>query len=296
MKNWLLGWVVLGVLAGCETVPQQVLPYILADGQGGADLHLYDVAAGTSIPLKQTPGVQEADPAVDFTGQRVAYVTKQGNADQFDYRLSTYDLQTGLTAELLRSTEPIFSPVFSNDAKQLAYVLLIEGRLQIQVKDLTSDSEPKTIGFGSSPSWRIDDRAIFYSSRDTLDATSGELMVHELKTGLNQSLALRGNGFANLPRGTSVVYTALPYSRRNDAVWLIDANSRQSRLSSPGKTSIDSDPVHINGTKFVAFTRTEVATGKASIYVVQRFAENPVEALLFEAEGNAYTARSYLSR
>ncbi|MFK7789524.1 MAG: hypothetical protein AB8C95_08565, partial [Phycisphaeraceae bacterium] len=144
--------------------------------------------------------------------------------------------------------------------------------------------------FGSDPTWRVDDRAIFFNSRDTLDAPAGDLNVHNLKTGLNQSLALRGNGFSNLSRGTSITYTALPYSRRNAAVWLIDANSKNRRLSSPGKTHRDADPVHINGSKFVAFTRIDVATNKSSIYVVERYAKDPVETLLFESENNVYTA------
>ena len=288
MKNVLLGWIVLAVLAGCETTgPKQVLPYVMADAAGGLDLYLYDLDAGRSTPLRQTPGVDEADPSVDYTGQRVAYVTRQG--EPATYTLRVRDLQTGQTDDIAQSAEPLASPVFSNDSEQLAYVVQRDGKLLIQVRDLTIDSEPKTIGYGSSPSWRVDDRAIFYSSRDIPDAPSGDLMVHELKTGLNQSLTLRGNGFTNLPRGISVVYTTLPYSRRNDAVWVIDANSRQTRLSSPGKTHRDTDPVHINGTKFVAFTRTDVATNKSAIFVVERFAEDPVETLLFEAEADTYT-------
>ena len=121
-------------------------------------------------------------------------------------------------------------------------------------------------------------------------------MVYDLKTGLSQSLALRGDGFTNLPRGTSIAYTSVPYTRRNEAVWLLNANSKQQRLSSPGKTHRDSDPVHINGSKFVAFTRTDVATDRSAIYVVQRYATDPVETQLFEAQGNAYTKGGRRSR
>ena len=240
------------------------------------------------------------DPCVDFTGSKIAYVARLliKGSDIPLYGLRLYDLESGEDRALYSSANSarLFSPVFSNDGEQLAYVVERDGKLLIRVRDLTTDREPRSIGFGSSPSWRQDDRAIFYSSRDTADAPSGDLMVHELKTGLNQSLALRGNSFTNLPRGTSVAYTALPYSRRNDAVWVIDANSRQTRLSSPGKAHRDTGPVHINGTKFVAFTRTDVATNKSAIYVVERFAEDPVEALLFEAEANTYTKGGHLLR
>ncbi|MBX2853225.1 MAG: hypothetical protein KTR15_15935 [Phycisphaeraceae bacterium] len=289
MKKMLFGWVVFAVLAGCEAGPRQVLPCVMADEAGGLDLYLYDLASGSSTPLSQSPLLDEVDPTVDYAGTRVAYVARNASAGQGSFTLRIHDLQTGQTQDVVSSADALFSPVFSNDGEGLAYVVKRGGKLQIELKDLTTDNEAKTLGFGSDPSFRVDDRAVFYNSRDTLDAPAGDLMVHDLKTGLNRSLALRGDGFTNLPRGTSIAYTTLPYSRRNEAVWLIDANNRQKRLSSPGKAYRDTDPVHINGTKFVAFTRTETATNKAAIYVVERYAQDPVETLLFEAEGNAYT-------
>lgn len=285
----LIVMLVLACLAGCETGPRQVLPYVMAGAAGGTDLHLYDLESGSSTPLAQTPLIEEIDPVVDYAGQRVAYIARQTSTGQGLFALRIHDLTTGQAEDIVTSADPLASPVFSNNGKQLAFVVQRDGKLQIDIKDLTTQAEPKTIGFGCDPSFRIDDRAIFYSSRDTTDAAAGELMVHELKTGLNQSLALRGNDFNNLPRGTSIAYTSLPYSRRNQAVWLINANSQQKRLSSPGITHRDTDPVHINGTKFVAFTRTDVATNHASIFVVERYATDPVETLLFEAKGNAYT-------
>lgn len=289
MIKTLLAMILLAVLAGCEAGPRQVLPYVMADQAGSLDLYLYDMQAGLSTPLSQTPLVQEADPAADYPGQRIAYVARQTMSGQGRFTLKVRDLQTGQTQDLVQSNDPLYTPAWSNDGDELAYVALRDGKLQIDIKDLTTDAKPKTIGFGSDPSFRIDDRAIFFNARDTLDAPAGDLNVHTLKTGLNQSLALRGNGFTNLSRGTSIAYTSLPYSRRNDAVWLIDANSRQKRLSSPGKTHRDTDPVHINGSKFVAFTRTDVATNTSSIYVVQRYAKDPVETRLFEVKANTYT-------
>jgi Tol biopolymer transport system component len=290
----LIGLLVLAVLAGCDTMPKQVLPYVMDNGQGGTDLYLYDLESGTSSPLRQTPGVDEYYPCVDPTGSKVVYIAQTRPDDPIHtlYELTVYDLETGDSREYTQFSAPMFSPVWSNNGKSIAYVVEREGKLQIDVRNLTDKSKPKTIGFGSDPSWRVDDKAIFFSSRDTTEATHGELMVHELKTGVNQSFALRGNSFTNLPRGTSVVYTALPYTRRNDAVWLLDANSRQTRLSSPGKTHRDTHPVHINGTTFVAFTRTDVATNKSSIFVVDRYADDPVETQLFKAKANAYTAGS----
>lgn len=289
----LMSLLVLVALVGCETVPRQVLPYVMRDKQGpfSLDLHLYDLEAGSSRMLRQSPRQDEYDPVVDAQGQRVVYIAKNlgGDAGNELYKLQVIDLVTGEVVDHQAYRLPMFSPVWSNDGEQIAYVVEREGKLQIEVKTYATSKPPMIIGFGSDPSWRVDDRAIFYSSRDTHEAAAGDLMVHDLKTGLNQSLALRGNGFSNLARGTSIVYTTLPYSRRNEAIWLIDVNSRQTRLSSPGKTYRDADPVHINGSKFVAFTRTDVATGKSSIYVAERYATDPVEALLFEAKGDAYT-------
>jgi len=291
----LIGMVVLAVLAGCETLPKQVLPYVMANDAGGTDLHLYDLESGTSRALRQTPdfaGIDEYDPCVDPFGRQIALVAKRHDADPADalYELTVYDIETGVSRAYNTFSSRIFSPSWSNDGESIAYVVQRDGKLQIDVRDLTTSQPPKTIGFGSSPSWRQDDRAIFYSSADTRDADAGELMVHELKTGLNQSLALRGNAFANLPRGTSIAYTTLPYSRRNQAVWLLDANARQHRLSSPGLTHRDAHPVHINGTTFVAFTRTDVEKKRSYIYVVERYAEDPVETQLFESDHDVYTA------
>lgn len=287
----LLGMMLVGLLAGCETVPRQVLPYVMEDGSGGLDLYLYDLESGGSRVLSNEPRADEYDPSPDYAGTRIAYIAKDSSTSEGFFTLRIKDLQTGQTQEIDTSIEPIASPAFSNNGKQLAYVVKRNGKFQIHVKDLETKADSKIIGFGSDPSWRVDDRAIFYNSRHTPDEPAGDLTVHELKKGLNQSLALRGNGFANLTRGTSVVYTTLPYSRRNEAVWIIDANSRQQRLSSPGKTHRDTDPVHINGTKFVAFTRTDIATNESSIYVVERYATDPVETLLFESKGGAFTKR-----
>lgn len=287
----LFGMVLVGVLAGCETLPKQVLPYVMrgADSAGTLDLYLYDLESGTSRALVQTTSADELDPVVDAMGHRVAYIAQQTVDKEALYTLRVRDLQTGQVDELVRSSERLLSPAWSNNGKRIAYVVEREGKLLIEVREVASGQAALAIGFGSDPSWRVDDRAIFYSSRDTLAAPAGDLMVHELKNGLNQSLKLRGTGFSNLARGTSIVYTTLPYSRRNEAVWMIDVNSRQNRLSSPGKTHRDTDPVHINGTKFVAFTRTDVATNKSSIFVAERYAQDPVETLLFEAKGDAYT-------
>lgn len=287
--------VLLAVLAGCDTVPRQVLPYVMDDGAGGTDLYLYDLESGSSTQLTRTPKYREYDPAVDPDGKRIVYIAEKmkgqsPSKEQSLYELTVYDLETGTDFEYTSFSDRMFSPVWSNDGDSVAYVVERDGKLQIDVRDLTVQGKAATtIGFGSSPSWRVDDRAIFYSSRDSLDASAGDLMVHELKTGLNQSLALRGKSFTNLPRGTSVAYTSLAYSKRNEAVWLLDANTRQQRLSSPGTTHRDTDPVHINGTKFVTFTRTDIATNNSSIFVVERYAKDPVETPLFEAKANAYT-------
>lgn len=286
----LIGMLMLAALVGCETVPKQVLPYVMSDGQGGGDLYLYDLQSGASRALQKTPDVSEYDPSINPTSERVAYIAHQVSDGKAVYRLIIQDFTAGTREEILRSSSPLYTPAFANDSKEIAYVVLRDGKLQIDVKDLTTQGKPKTIGFGSSPSWRVDDNALFYSSADTLEAQSGDLMLHEVNSGLNNSFSLRGNAFANLPRGTSVAYTSLPYTRRNEAVWLLDANGRQKRLTSPGKSHRDSHPVHINGTSFVAFTRTDVETNKTSVFVVDRFAEDPVETLLFEASGGTYTS------
>jgi dipeptidyl aminopeptidase/acylaminoacyl peptidase len=290
---WVL--IVFAGLTGCDAVPRPLLPYVMDDGDGGTDLYVYDLESGASRLVRATPASHEYDPAIDPTGTRIVYLARsdESGGGQTVYGLFVHELEDPFNEtdrEFRTRSSPMQTPAWSNDSESVAYVIEAEGKLQIETRELLTASQDTTvIGFGSEPSWRVDDKALFFSSRDRPDAAAGELNVHTLNDGVNRSLRLRGNGFANLPRGTSIAYTTLPYTRRNAAVWLLDANNRKRRLSSPGKLYTDADPVHIVGTTFVAFTRTEVATNRSAIYVVDRAANNPVETRLFEADANVYT-------
>lgn len=296
MIRTVFGVMLLVWATGCQETRPPTLVYVAqtdlrAAGPNQAvslDLYLIEPNTQSMQNLTDTVGYVEADPCLDVKRQRVAYVRHSVGGLSRATTLRVMALDTEVDEVVYRADGPIFTPVWSNDGDRIAFTQEVAGRLVVKVinADGTGLAE---VGYGSEPSWRQDDRAIFFSSRDKLDAESGDLTVHDLKTGLNNSLSLLGNGFSNLPRGTSVLYTTLPYSRRNEAVWLLDANGKTRRLSEPNKDYRDVDPVHIGGTALVAFTRIDVKTGKAAIYVVDRQAEDPVAVPLVEGKGNAYT-------
>ncbi|MFK7790092.1 MAG: TolB family protein, partial [Phycisphaeraceae bacterium] len=188
MFKTLFAMLVIAVLAGCEAVPRQVLPYVMDDESGAMDVKLFDLESGLSTTITQTPMTDEVDPVADHTGQRVAYIARQIHTGQAVFTVKIHDLESGQTQDAVRSTEPLFSPAWSNDGKRIAYVVQRDDKLQIDVIQLNANNKPHTIGFGSEPTWRVDDRAIFYNSRDTLDAPAGDLKVHTLTTGVNPSL------------------------------------------------------------------------------------------------------------
>ncbi len=272
-------------LTGCGAARPPALVYVAGPTH---DLFLIEPDSQTVTPLTGRTEQVEADPCLSVDRSRVAYVIRQADGGA-GLNIMNLDGDAGRSIEpIYRSDNPLFTPAWSNNGKRIAFVELVDDRFMLRLINADGNGL-QDAGFGSSPSWRMDDRAVFFSSRDTPAAPAGDLMVRELKTGLTQPLALRGNGFTNLQRAVSIVFTKLPYSRRNEAVWLIDANNRQTRLSEPNRDYRDVDPVHINGTPYVAFTRIDIETDNAMIYVVDRTSDDPVAVPLLTGEGPAYT-------
>lgn len=282
-------------LAACRAAGPPVLVYAAADrtvvGVDLPDLDLFsiDPQSHTIRSLTGLTDMVEADPCLDVSRSRVVFVG-QGLDGRTDLCLLVLDEAGGRTLKVLYACEDIiYTPAWSNDGKRIAFVeRQPDGRLMIKL--VNADGTGVTdLGYGSDPSWRMDDRAIYFNSSDTPEQPAGELMVRDLATGVVQSLGLRGDGFTNLQRGMSIVYTKPAYSRRNEAVWLIDANNKQTRLTDPGKTHRDQDPVHVNGTTLVAFTRVDVETNRAAIYVVDRASDDPVAVPFIEGKASAFT-------
>jgi len=292
-------------LAACGSAGPPVLVYSAAQrtvvGSGMPDLDLYRIEPATQSArrLTDTPGLIETDPCLSPARDRLAYATYEEVPTEpglFQSLLIVRPIggddsakDVGPRAVYASEGGIVFTPAWSNDGERIAFVeRQPDGRLMIKL--VNADGTGVTeLGYGNDPSWRMDDRAIYFNASDNPEEPFGKLMVRDLASGVVQSLGLRGDGFTNLQRGMSIVYTKPAYSRRNEAVWLIDANNKETRLSDPGKTHRDRDPVHLNGTTLVAFTRVDVKTKKASVYVVDRASDDPVEVPLVQSEAGAYT-------
>lgn len=95
---------------------------------------------------------------------RIAYVTsKRLTKDKSEYRLQVADADGHNSFTLFKSTAPILSPAWSNDAQHLAYVSFHSGRPAIYIQHIKSAKQRKVTGFkgiNSSPMWSPDDRKL----------------------------------------------------------------------------------------------------------------------------------------
>ncbi len=155
----------------------------LADGRFDVRFKLWDVVKGTEIG-GQSQAVDVSDLRLaahriaDFiyeklTGDkgvfstRIAYVTKGGG--RFTLRVADSDGEGGQVA--LSSPEPIISPAWSPDGKQLAYVSFEKQKAVVYVQDTASGARRELANFrgsNSAPAWSPDGQTLALTlSRDT---------------------------------------------------------------------------------------------------------------------------------
>ena len=155
----------------------------LADGRFDVRFKLWDVVKGTEIG-GQSQAVDASDLRLaahriaDFiyeklTGDkgvfstRIAYVTKGGG--RFTLRVADSDGEGGQVA--LSSPEPIISPAWSPDGKQLAYVSFEKQKAIVYVQDTSSGARRELANFrgsNSAPAWSPDGQTLALTlSRDT---------------------------------------------------------------------------------------------------------------------------------
>jgi len=295
-----------GGLAGCKIARPVVLPVVgsMGDpGNGGAwddlDIYLVDpTGAAPAVRVTDTPDLMETDPDLNRDRDRLVYV-ERGVTDgkpvlDEEYREAARadGLPDGGSAwvpvqyyrsrlivsqsdgadrnQIYQSNSQCFTPVWSHDGKRIAFAELnSEGRLEVKLIN-ADGSGLRTIGYGSSPSWRKDDGALFYASIDRPDATEGNLLLRELSTGVFHELGLPGTGHTNLRNGVSVAYSSTPYSRRNETIWLMNANGGQCRLTEPGEHEHDLQPVFFDSEGELAFTRYNDETNSYQLMLIHR--------------------------
>jgi TolB protein len=154
----------------------------LADGRFDVRFKLWDVVKGSELGGQSTV-VDQADLRLaahriaDFiheklTGQkgvfstRIAYVTKVGN--RFTLRIADADGEGGQVA--LNSTEPIISPAWSPDGRELAYVSFESQKAVVYVQEVASGKRRAVANFrgsNSAPAWSPDGQTLAVTlSRD----------------------------------------------------------------------------------------------------------------------------------
>jgi TolB protein len=154
----------------------------LADGRFDVRYRLWDVVRGTQL-LGQSKTVLEGDLRLaahriadevheKLTGERgvnatrIAYVLKTGR--RFTLHITDADGEGGQVA--LASPEPIISPAWSPDGRQIAYVSFESQKAVVWVQDLLSGERHKVADFrgsNSAPAWSPSGRELALTlSRD----------------------------------------------------------------------------------------------------------------------------------
>lgn len=154
----------------------------LADGRYDVRFKLWDVVKGSELGGQSTV-VDQADLRLaahriadyvheKLTGQkgvfstRIAYVTKVGS--RFTLRIADADGEGGQVA--LVSPEPIISPAWSPDGRELAYVSFESQKAVVYVQDASSGKRRAVANFrgsNSAPAWSPDGQTLAVTlSRD----------------------------------------------------------------------------------------------------------------------------------
>ncbi len=305
-------------VAGCKAVRPLTLPVVGSMGDPGngqlwddLDIYLIDPAGGSAVRVTNTPDLMETDPDLNRDRDRLVYVEREANrgVSLWDARndglpdsgsawtppgLAPSRLIVSATdgsgrRVLYRSENMCFTPIWSHDGKRIAFTEMNnEGRFEVRMIN-ADGSGMQTLGYGSGPSWRKDDRAVFYSSLDRPDANEGTLQLRELGSGVIHSVGLPGTGHTNLRAGVSIAYTSTPYSRRNETVWLMDANGGQFRLTDPGEAEHDIQPVFFGSEGDLVFTRFDEEEGTYRLMTIHRRTEDRVASAVEQPTAVCFT-------
>ena len=174
---------------------------------------------------------------------RVAYITTSGPLSNRRYTLVVADSDGYQPQTILTSKQPLMSPSWSPDAKQIAYVSFEKKTAEIYVQEVVTGSRWKLASFkgiNGAPRWSPDGRRLALTlSRDG----NPEIYTMDLKSkALNR---LTTNSAIDTepcwsPDGTSIVFT----SSRGGSPQLYrmsSAGGKATRLTFDGKYNADAD-------------------------------------------------------
>ena len=228
-------------------------------GQYTVQFQLIDILrgkqiAGYSFPAAHQDMRQVAHHIADLiyeelTGERgafntrVAYITTSGPVSNRRYTLVVADSDGYHPQTILTSKQPLMSPSWSPDAKQIAYVSFEKKTAEIYVQEVVTGSRRKLASFrgiNGAPRWSPDGRRLALTlSRDG----NPEIYTMDLKSkALNR---LTTNSAIDTepcwsPDGTSIVFT----SSRGGSPQLYrmsSAGGKATRLTFDGKYNADAD-------------------------------------------------------
>ena len=185
----------------------------------------------------------------ELTGERgafntqVAYITTSGPISNRRYTLKVADSDGYHPKEILTSKQPLMSPSWSPDAKQIAYVSFEKKTAEIYVQDVATGSRRKLAAFkgiNGAPRWSPDGRRLVLTlSRDgnpeiyTMDLKSRALSRLTTNSAIDTEPVWS-------PDGTSIVFTSSrggsPQLYRMSA-----AGGKATRLTFDGKYNADAD-------------------------------------------------------
>lgn len=307
----------LVVGTGCRATRPMLLPIVGSAGEVAGqwddlDIYLIDpIGGGDTVRLTDTPDLMETDPDINRDRTWVVYVQRSvtdgrhvldypddaivdphpvgESSFPFPSKLIVSNTSGSEQRVLYSSDRLIFTPVWSHDGKRVAFTE-VDGEGRLEVKLINADgSGLETLGYGSSPSWRIDDEAIFYSTLDRPDAEKGDLQLRELRTGLIHDLGLAGTGHTNLRAGVSVAFVPPAYSRRNETIWLFDANGHRRRLTDPNEHQHDLQPVFFGSEGNLVFTRYNSDNGMHQLMHVHRNTQDRVAEPVAQPATHCFT-------
>ena len=142
---------------------------------------------------------------------RIAYVTESGAKKRKRYALKVADSDGHNDFTILESTDPVLSPAWSPDGRQLAYVSFEGNRPRVFTQDLASGARKQLAGFpgiNGAPAWSPDGQRVALSlSKDgnpeiyVVDVASGRLLRVTSSRGIDTEPAWS-------PDGKSLVFTS----------------------------------------------------------------------------------------
>jgi len=142
---------------------------------------------------------------------RIVYITSQGKGDEKRYILQVADSDGHNARTILNSRSPLMSPVWSPDAKRLAYVSFENNRSNIYIQDVVTGERQgisSRQGINGAPAWSPDGRRLALTLSET---GSPEIYVLDIKS--KRLAKLTSDRAINTepvwtPDGQSIVFTS----------------------------------------------------------------------------------------